>query len=88
MTQIAIIVLFFIEYLPEDDRKRPKHVGRLPHVCISLFLIIVQFLERTVFSGLKFNYISYSELCAGVSVVSKMCPVVCRCLGKFSSFCN
>ena len=49
MIQIAIIVLFSVEYFPEDDRKRPKHVGGLPHVCISLFLIMVQLLEYLVF---------------------------------------
>jgi hypothetical protein len=53
MIQIAIIVLLCVEYFPEDDRKRSKHLGGLAHVCISLFLIIVQLLEYTVFSGLK-----------------------------------
>jgi hypothetical protein len=28
----GISVFFFVEYLPEDDRKRPKNVGGLPHV--------------------------------------------------------
>jgi hypothetical protein len=44
-TELAIIVFFFLEYLPADDRKRPKHVGGLPYVCISLYLIILQSLE-------------------------------------------
>jgi hypothetical protein len=52
MTQIAIIVLFSVEYFPEDNLKSPEHVG-LPHVCISLILIIVQLLKYIVFSGLK-----------------------------------
>jgi len=29
--------------------KRPKHVERLPHVCMSLYIIIVQLLEYTVY---------------------------------------
>jgi hypothetical protein len=45
MTQLAIMVLFFVECLPKDGRKRPKHVAGLPHVCILLYLIILQFLE-------------------------------------------
>ena len=54
LIQIVIIVLFFVEYFPEDYRKkRLKHVGGLPHVCISLFLIIVQLLEYPVFGDLK-----------------------------------
>jgi hypothetical protein len=28
----ATVVFFFVEYLPEDGRTRPKHVGGLPHV--------------------------------------------------------
>ena len=35
--QFAINAFFFVEYISEDGRKRPKHVG-LPH-CISLDLI-------------------------------------------------
>jgi hypothetical protein len=35
----------FVEYLPEDGRKRSKHVEGLPHVCILLYIIIVQLLE-------------------------------------------
>ena len=34
--QIAIIVLFFVECLPEDGRKRPKPPWRLRKVCILL----------------------------------------------------
>ena len=40
--ELAITAFFFVEYLLEDDRKRPKYVGRLPNVCLSLYLIIVQ----------------------------------------------
>jgi hypothetical protein len=29
---LTINVFFFVEYLPEDVRKRPKHVGGLPHL--------------------------------------------------------
>ena len=39
------ITICFNEYLPEDGRKRPRHIGGLPHVCILLYLIIVQLLE-------------------------------------------
>ena len=42
---IVINVFFFVEYLPEDGWKRRKHVGGLPYVCLSLYLIIVQLLE-------------------------------------------
>jgi hypothetical protein len=28
----ATSIFFFVEYLPKNDRKRPNHVGRLPHV--------------------------------------------------------
>ena len=37
--------IFFVEYLHEDGRKRLKQVVGLPHVCMSLNLIVVQFLE-------------------------------------------
>ena len=47
MTQLAIIVFIFVEYSSEDGRKRSKHVGDLPHVCILLYLIRVQLLEYT-----------------------------------------
>jgi len=42
-----IIVMFsFVEYFPEDGRKKPKHVGGLPHVCIYIILCNwVQLLE-------------------------------------------
>jgi len=33
--------LVVVEYLSEDGRKRPKHVGRLPHFPVLLCLIIV-----------------------------------------------
>jgi len=36
---------FFVAYVPEDGRKMPKHVGDLPHVCILLYLIILQLLD-------------------------------------------
>jgi len=35
-------VFFLVEYLPEDGRKRQKHVG-LPHASILSYLIIVRF---------------------------------------------
>jgi len=47
MTQLAII-LFFADYLPEDSRKRPKHVGGLSQVFILLYLTIVRLLEYVV----------------------------------------
>jgi hypothetical protein len=37
-TVCIIIVVFFVEYVPVDGRKRPKHVGKLTHVCILLQL--------------------------------------------------
>jgi hypothetical protein len=40
-----MIVFFFVECLPDDCRKRPVHVGELPHVSILLYLIIVQLSE-------------------------------------------
>jgi hypothetical protein len=45
MTLIAFTVLYCVAYLPEDGQKRLKHVGRLPHVCVLPFIIIVQLLE-------------------------------------------
>ena len=33
--------IFFVEYLSEDGRERPKHVGVLPHVCTPFYLIVV-----------------------------------------------
>jgi hypothetical protein len=44
MTQLAIIVLCFVEYLPEDGEKRPEHVAGLPHFLISLHPITAQLL--------------------------------------------
>jgi len=29
--QLATYAFLFVEYLPEDGRKRPEHVGGLPH---------------------------------------------------------
>jgi hypothetical protein len=34
--------IFFVEYLSEDGRERPKHARGLPHVCTPLYLIAVQ----------------------------------------------
>jgi len=31
--KITIVVFFFVEYLSEDGRTWPKHVGGLPLVC-------------------------------------------------------
>jgi len=42
MKKLAIIVFFFVEYLHEDGRKRPKRVEEILHVCITLYPIIVQ----------------------------------------------
>jgi hypothetical protein len=36
-----ITVFFFVEYIPEDGRKRPKYVRGLPYIYILLSLIIV-----------------------------------------------
>jgi hypothetical protein len=44
-TTKANAVLLFVEYLPEDGRKRPKHVGDLLYDCILLYLTVVQLLE-------------------------------------------
>jgi len=41
-------IFLFVKYLPEDGRKRPKHVG-LPLVCISLYPVIVQLLECVLY---------------------------------------
>jgi hypothetical protein len=38
-------LLYFFYYLSEDGLKRPKHIGGLPHVCVLLYLIVVQLLE-------------------------------------------
>ena len=43
--EVAIIVFFFVEYQPENGRKKKKRVGGLPHICTLLYLIIVQLLE-------------------------------------------
>jgi len=51
MTLIAFIVIYCVAYLPEDGQKRLKHVGRLSHVCILLYLIIVQLLEYIQWHG-------------------------------------
>jgi hypothetical protein len=45
MGLIANTEFFFVEYLPEDGQKWPKHVGGLPHFCVLLYIIIVQLLE-------------------------------------------
>lgn len=31
-------MFFFVEFHPEDDRKRSKPVGRLPHSCVYYFV--------------------------------------------------
>ena len=41
MIQVAINTFLIFEYLSEDDWQRPKHVGGLTHVCVSLYLIMV-----------------------------------------------
>jgi hypothetical protein len=38
-------VLFFVEHLPEDGRKRPKHVEGLLCDRVPFYLIAVQLLE-------------------------------------------
>jgi hypothetical protein len=38
------VAFFLVEYDFEDVRKRPKYIGGLPHVCILLYLTIVQLL--------------------------------------------
>jgi len=37
--------IFVVAYFPEDDCKRLNVLGGLPHVCMLLYLIIVQLLE-------------------------------------------
>ena len=52
MTKVAITAFLSVQYRPGDGRKRPKHVGGLPHVVrISLYLIIVQLPVYTVKPG-------------------------------------
>jgi hypothetical protein len=41
MTYLTIIEVFFVEYIPEDGRKRPKHVEGLPYACVLSYLIMV-----------------------------------------------
>jgi len=45
MTQVVNAVFCFIKYLPEDGRKRLKHLGGLLYDCILLYLVSVQALE-------------------------------------------
>ena len=40
----ASMLTFFVKYHPEDGHKRLKHVGGVPCVCISWYLITVQLL--------------------------------------------
>jgi len=52
--------IFFVEYLPEDDHVRPKHVGGLPHACILLYVITVQLFVCVLhiylaFLGIRFD---------------------------------
>ena len=46
MTSPALIIFFFVEYLPEDDRKKPEHVWELPRVCTLMHIVKIQFLEK------------------------------------------
>jgi hypothetical protein len=41
MIQLTILYFSLWNTSPEDGRKGPKHVGGLPHVCISLYAIRV-----------------------------------------------
>jgi hypothetical protein len=45
MTYFANVAFFLFEYLPEDGRKRPKHVGGLLRDFIHMHLTTVQVLE-------------------------------------------
>jgi hypothetical protein len=36
------MALLFVDYLPNDGQKRPKHIGGLCHTCILLYLILAQ----------------------------------------------
>jgi hypothetical protein len=45
MIRLANFVFLFVEYLPEDGRKRPKHAAGSIYDCALLYLIIVQLLE-------------------------------------------
>ena len=41
---LHLSLFFFDKYLPEIGRRRPKHVGGLPHVRIPLYIIVMQVL--------------------------------------------
>ena len=48
---LVVVYIAMDEYLPEDGRKMPKHVGSLPRVCLLLCLIILQLLVYIYIMG-------------------------------------
>jgi len=55
MTQLANIVFLCVEYLPEDGRKRPRHVGCF----VSLYAFISNYCAVLGIHTVKLSY--YSE---------------------------
>jgi len=48
-------LIFFVEYLLEDGRKRPKRVGGYQHVHISMHQLIIQLLLYEAYSESKYR---------------------------------
>ena len=57
----------FVEYLPEDGRKRPKHVAGLPHACILLSVSIVQLL---VYMWRRYVMFSTGQALLNISIIN------------------
>jgi hypothetical protein len=75
MTSLDILIFFSVEYLPEEGRKRPKHVGGLPHVCISLYHIIVQLLVHIR----RINFMRGKYFFSDIGVIEKAGCSVALC---------
>jgi hypothetical protein len=59
MAQLDNVALLFVEYLPEDGQKQPKHVEGLLYNCVVLYFNICA-VVRTII--VKLNVVFYSIL--------------------------
>jgi hypothetical protein len=64
MTQIAITVFLFVEYLPEDSQKTAKHVG-LPrlYIIVSNYSVVVGIYMMTCLTVWNINKFKFVCVC-------------------------
>lgn len=75
MAQLDNVVLLFVEYLPEDGQKQPKHVEGLLYNCIVLYFNFCAVVRIII---LKLNVVFYSilfcEICTSLQELNILFP--------------